>query len=458
MSLPTWTTEQLFSLAHDHTLVGAAETVADPLKWSRLACYEGGIWGEFGSRDNAPQHTHVLLPSLALSCDCPSRKFPCRHALGLALLYKRTPGLFPSGSPPSWLPTRTGLPTETAVLIDRHITNEQLPKVQAASNAYSLWLQDLIHSGLAGLPKKPLRYWQTMAQRLAENGLLKLAAELRQMPAATKIPRPAQTPARAQAGLIQTLSTSKETSGSDPDWPTLLLQQLGRHYLITQGFARYERLSPAAQADLRYAAGWFAAADDPWAESVHDEWVIAGTYLELRQDENIQHDWLWGQESNRFVLCTRTFPRHDPGFQPFYVGATVDATLNIYPGAWPFRVELETLHEFSSSSKSVPPTTSLKEAQQGFSRALSANPWLDVYPLALGRMDVLRDGQSWLLRDADGYRWPLPENFLYGWHLATFPMQEGLQIFGEWNGRFFTPLSFMESGRWLPMHILRGVK
>ena len=459
MSLTTWTTEQLFSLAHDHAMIGAAETTADPLKWVRLGRHSRGFWGEFSNRDNAPQQTAVTLPNNALSCDCPSRKYPCRHVLGLALLFQRSPHLFLIIDPPAWLKSEAGQTANHPDLAQQRKTyQQQLLKGLDASNAYALWLHDLIHSGLASLPQKPLNYWSNMAQRLAENGLYKLAAELRQLPALSKISQPKNVPAHTKAAQNKTPLIPKETSSIHDDWPTRVLQELSRHYLITQGFARYDQLDYNVQADLRYAAGWFANPDDPPQERLHEQWLVTGSRLELRQNENIHHTWLWGMESARFIQFARPFPRQEPAFQPLIVGTTGLATFDLLPSAWPFRVQVHKLHDFSSLGTPIPAATSLRAAQKGFSRALRANPWLDIFPLTLAQISVRREEGRWFLQDLEGYRWPLPNNFLYGWHLSALPAQDGAQLFGEWNGRFFTPLSFIEDSIWLPLHILQGIK
>jgi len=38
----------------------------------------------------------------AYQCSCPSRKFPCKHALGLFLLWAGTDGTVPRGQAPDW--------------------------------------------------------------------------------------------------------------------------------------------------------------------------------------------------------------------------------------------------------------------------------------------------------------------------------------------------------------------
>lgn len=459
MNLSTWTTEQLLSLASDQAMVSAGQSAADPGKWTRFGRTPQGIWGEFTNRDKPPQQTFVSLPNLAPTCSCFSRKFPCRHVLGLTLLYKETPQNFNASAQPTWLPLPGNqdqeTPDEKAL---RPKYNKQLEKAQAILEAYALWLQDLIHSGLASLPKQPPSFWSSMAQRLRENGLYTLSQELRQLPAAVKMPKARTLSPLAKMNQSSRPRIKKKKNDNHADWPLPTLQKLGRHYLITQGFANYQQLSPAMQADLRFAAGWFSNPDDPPAQTLRDQWLVVGGSYQGLQKKILQQSWLWGHQCQRFLLLTRTFPRKDPQFQPFIIGGTADATLHVLPGAWPFRAQLAQLHTFQKQAFHVAVQTSLQAAQSAFGAALGANPWLDKFPLALGKMEARRLDNRWYLCDGEGCGWPLPAEFAYGWHLAAMQRNEEMALFGEWNGRFFTPLSFFEDAAPLPIHLLSGVK
>jgi hypothetical protein len=463
MSLTTWTNEQILSLAYDHLIVGAAETLVDPKKWGVLGCDKWGIWGEFSNKDKPSFHTLATRPNLALSCNCPSHKYPCRHGLGLALLASRFPANFQQAAPPEWVlalreKSASDTPITAAGVQQRAGFQRDLSKAQAGLDAYALWLRDMVHTGLAELPKKPAKYWVTMANRLAENGLFKLAHEVRQLPAVTKLPNQRSISPALQKNNNPAKLRNPEKGPEASDWPTLFLQRIGRHYLIAQGFSRYETLNADTRADLRYAAGWFPDPADDWPETMRDNWLVVGGRQDLRKQATIHHTWLWAEESARFAMLSRPFPRDDVQFQPFFLGATADATMAFHPGAYRFRVNLESLHEFSQRSAVVPPTNSLKVAMASYSHALSANPWLDTFPLVLGKMAVVRIADRWFLRDEEGCRWPLPAGYLYGWHLAALLPLKGALLFGEWNGQAFTPLSIRDNSRWLPMNMLRGIK
>src|SRR2546425_12802441 len=59
----------------------------------------------FRSSGAHPYQTKIDLSEPAFQCTCPSRKFPCKHALGLFLLLDSQPGAFTHDSPPEWVST-----------------------------------------------------------------------------------------------------------------------------------------------------------------------------------------------------------------------------------------------------------------------------------------------------------------------------------------------------------------
>ena len=45
----------------------------------------------------------MTISEPAFRCSCPSRKFPCKHGLGLLLLLADQPALFKQQEPPAWV-------------------------------------------------------------------------------------------------------------------------------------------------------------------------------------------------------------------------------------------------------------------------------------------------------------------------------------------------------------------
>ena len=72
-------------LATDQSSLKAAAGLAKPAKWSGVGASHDGalVWGECAGSGANPYRVMADLRDLGNKCTCPSRKFPCKHVLGL---------------------------------------------------------------------------------------------------------------------------------------------------------------------------------------------------------------------------------------------------------------------------------------------------------------------------------------------------------------------------------------
>ena len=106
-----WTADQVLSLASDASSQIAARGVSTPAHWSGTGTYKSLVWGRCRGSGSTPYQTVVDLGDPAFRCTCPSRKSPCKHALGLLLLWAA--GGVPAGAEPAdfaavWAESREG--------------------------------------------------------------------------------------------------------------------------------------------------------------------------------------------------------------------------------------------------------------------------------------------------------------------------------------------------------------
>jgi len=88
------TAEQITNLAPDATSVKAGRALATNSKWLSRCVHEKALWGDCQGSGKTPYRTIVDLGNIAFKCSCPSRKFPCKHGLGLLFLYADNPSVF----------------------------------------------------------------------------------------------------------------------------------------------------------------------------------------------------------------------------------------------------------------------------------------------------------------------------------------------------------------------------
>ena len=110
----------MLALAPDVPSQRAAQKLASPGSWPLTGARAGAeagesgagagpgmpaaVWGECRGSAAVPYRTAVDLAGPAYQCSCPSRKFPCKHALALLLLWADGVVAADAG-PPDWAAT-----------------------------------------------------------------------------------------------------------------------------------------------------------------------------------------------------------------------------------------------------------------------------------------------------------------------------------------------------------------
>lgn len=98
-----WTLTQMLALAPDSAGAKAGQALATQRHWTSLGQSPQAIWGLFQGSGKEPYQTQVDLGGPAFRCTCPSRKQPCKHGLGLLLLFASEPEGMPASPPPEWV-------------------------------------------------------------------------------------------------------------------------------------------------------------------------------------------------------------------------------------------------------------------------------------------------------------------------------------------------------------------
>jgi SWIM zinc finger len=435
-----WTIDQVIALASDASSAKNGQTLSSLNKWSGLGRQEQAIWGECQGSGKDPYRTQIDLSEPAFKCSCPSRKFPCKHGLGLFLLFAKQESTFAVAEPPAlvqeWLEKRSQpkpAKTETtkpdpAAQAKRQ--QKRAEKVQAGLIELDLWLQDLIHQGLAQLPSKPYGFWDQVAARMVDAQAPGLARRLRSM-----------------AGIA---------NSGQPNWAAVLLAELGKLHLLIQGYQRQDSLSAGLQAEVRSQVGWtlsqeelLGMADQTLIQK--DDWVVLGKRIETDDLANlkIQRVWLWGLQQQNFALLLSFAPRHQSLDTSWLPGAVVPAELCFFPSSTPLRAIARDRGE-SQPAQAVGDAL-LSQAIHRYGQALSQNPWLELYPLLLNQVIPRQSGQEWLIVDPEEVAVPLQVEPQVAWQICALSGGHPITVAGEWNGQALRPLSVWVGDRCWPI-------
>lgn len=154
------------SLSPDAASTAAGRKLANVRDWKSPGQSERAFWGE--CQGSALYQTRVDRSDYSAKCSCPSRKFPCKHALGLLFLAAANPAALVVASEPQWvgewLAQRQAKGQQKAEAVASDATKKPLDeKAQAKRNEARLksissgiavtekWLHDLAQQGLANI-------------------------------------------------------------------------------------------------------------------------------------------------------------------------------------------------------------------------------------------------------------------------------------------------------------------
>jgi len=438
---PSWTTEQILALAPDAGSQKSGRELASLRKWGNLGKSEEALWGECQGSGKTPYQTQIELAEPAFRCTCPSRKFPCKHGLGLFLLLDSNPAAFTQAEPPAWvtewLESRSKRAEQQEKKKEEAAAKPVDPEKQAKTaakreaavtaglNELELWMRDLVRGGLAAAQTQPATFWDTPARRMRD----------------------------AKAGgmdrLVRLLAPIPHTG---PGWQERLLERLSRIHLLTEGYKRLESLPEPTQADIRQTIGFWKKTEEVLAEEgLRDQWLVLGRYVEEPLDSSslvrAQRTWLWGLGSGRPALIWDFAAPGQVLDRSLTLGALLDAELVYYPGADPLRALVKQRFDTAPAPTGAWGYASVLEGTEAYARALGSNPWLEQFPMPLQAVTPLRDGEGWAVQDREGYVLPLVPRFDRGWHLLAHSGGRPLALFGEWNGDHLLPLSVWAEGR-----------
>ena len=436
-----WTADQVLALAPDAASRKAGSKLGAAGPWSAAGSSdEGTVWGQCKGSGSKPYQTVIDIADAAgpaYKCSCPSRKFPCKHALGLLLLWAGEDGAVPVGEAPDWADqwlagrrkraedkrsASDGSSASAAPEAARRRTERRAERITAGATELEQRLSDLMREGLAAAERAGYGLWEETAARMVDAQAPGLAARVREL------------------GAIPS---------SGPGWPVRLLEESALLHLLDQGWLRRAELPEGLAATVRSRVGLAGSPDGP---PLRDTWLVLAQYDSSDSRLTTRRIWLYGAESGRIRLLLSYGAAGRAPELMLPVGLALEAELTTYPGAGQLRAALGEQFAPPVPSDIRPRGVTPSQAAARYGEALHDDPWLDSYPMTLERViptpmqDPDDDNSSiWQLADVDGdLALPLTQAFVARpglWRLAALSGGAPVTVFGECGHRGFTPLT-----------------
>ncbi|MFJ4696759.1 MULTISPECIES: SWIM zinc finger family protein [unclassified Streptomyces] len=429
-----WTAEQVLSLAPDAPSRKAGSKLGTAGPWSGTGTTEEGVvWGLCKGSGSKPYQALADVAGPAYACSCPSRKFPCKHVLGLLLLWSAGPGAVPAGEPPEWAgqwlekrraraeKSAGGAGAGSAEKADpeaaRKRAERRAERVTAGARELEQRLADLLRGGLASAERAGYGMWEETAARMVDAQAKGLATRVREL------------------GAIP---------GSGPGWPVRLLEESALLHLLVRGWTQRESLPAPLAATVARRLGLPETAPPP--EGERDVWLVLGQYDTQEGSLTTRRIWLHGTRTGRTALLLSYGAAGAAPEVSLPVGLGLDAELRFHPAR-----PRATLGERFGPVVPVagrPRGLPLAEAAERYGALLAEDPWLDSWPVTLDGVIPVRGPDGWQLAEpSTGTALPLPRSFTSTsglWRLLATSGGRPLRVFGECGHRGFQPLAAWE--------------
>lgn len=447
------TEDQVSQLAPDASSLKAGKELANERKWLNYQSNERVLWGEVQGSGKDPYRTQIDLQNTAFKCSCPSRKFPCKHGLGLLFLVARRNGEIPQlTTEPNWVSEWINKRSEKAeAKIQSPVSeeqdtektdkqakdkekrqNERLLKVEAGIAELDLWLRDMVKGGLLALPEKSPSYFEKMAARMVD------------------------AQATGFASLIKEFTKINYYAGDA--WQPKALEVAAKIHLQIEAFKHLERLPPLVQEEVKSRVGWNVQQkellENKEAETIDDEWIVIGRKTTQEDDITVQRNWLYGCQSKRFALVLHFAYRTAAIETPLVPANTSKARLVFYPSHAPYRALLK--HHMESKSyvpQLLEGANDWDEAQIQLAQVIAQNPWADDIPQLIDHLSITKHNNTWYLQDHKQQVVPISSNFEQHqvWKLLALTAGQPASIFLLRQSNAVVPLGIIQNYSYQPL-------
>jgi len=455
-----WSADSVLDLAPDESSRRSGASLGRPAPWRGAGVAGDLLWGLCAGSGKNPYQVVVDLSGPAFKCSCPSRKFPCKHALGLLLNWVN--GALPQESAPAdfaagWLAERRARAEKAEKSVvgtdpgdsgssagPGPVKDEAAAARRAGQRAQRVanglaelrsWLRDQVLVGLSATPTAPAArgHADEIAARMID----------------------AQAP--GVAGVLRGLS---EIPASGEGWPGRLLAQYAQLHLLARAHQQIAALPPELAATVRSRIGYPTARADVLAQpAVTDHWTVLGVRDLLDGTVPGRRIWLRGRDTGRWaMLLTFAAPGgggfgsgggwQDPDTARLRPGTELHASLHYYPGRPALRAAAGERHAQQARARRPVPGGDIDALLASYAAGLEQDPWLTVWPALLTVTPVPPgpQGGRWHLVDRTGAALPLAEAEAL-WTLLAVSGGHPVTVAGEWHPDGLLPLTVWHDDR-----------
>lgn len=303
------------------------------------------------------------------------------------------------------------------------MTNKEkrLEQMAKGMEELGLWLEDMIRQGLGQLEGQGAQSLDRFAARMVDAKLGSIGRRIRNW-----------------KNLLE-----------QPAWEGPLLAEMGELFLLVRAFRQAEALPEELLSDLLQYAGLSVRKEELLAGPLMEgQWAVIGIAAGDEENLRFRRTWLQRQEDGSFALLLDFSFGGQPFERNWKLGRLYAGTLAFYPSAYPQRAAAAELNRTDAEGLPFTGYLSLDGLSKQYAAALQVQPWLQRFPALLENVRPLKnDKEDWLLLDENLQSIAIGAEGPTGWTLLSVSGARPIDVFGEWNGATFQPLSCLSAGR-----------
>jgi hypothetical protein len=420
--------DQIRQLSPDESSTKAGLQLATPAKWVNAHKHEKALWGACQGSGKEPYSTMIDLQSIAFKCNCPSRKFPCKHGVGLLFLSLKYPNHFKAETEldsivSDWLNKRDQKTQTAAAKPDKPIdekaqqkrAEQRVQKVNAGVKELEVWMKDLVRTGIQQIPNNIYSFAANIKARMVD----------------------------AQAtGLVGKLKDIEAIDFYKSGWEEKFISKLSKIYLLIKAYENTS-LSEQWQSEIKQLIGWNTPKEEVLnTKPFNDNWLIAG--IEKTQVDQLLTEkiWLYGIHSKQFACQMNFYANNQLPQQLFIPGSIIKGDVHFYPAIFPIRCILNQYVTESNLPDIFNESGAIEAMLNTQADRLTLNPFIEQSPFVLTQVYVHFYNHGFLLKDKNHSVFNLKIMPEKAWTIIAFSQGAPINVFGYIQDDAFIIVSF----------------
>jgi hypothetical protein len=428
-----WTVDRVLQLAPDASSAKAGQGLSGARQWASSGHDANAVWGECQGSGAKPYQVRVDLSEPAFKCSCPSRKFPCKHAIGLMLMYAAS-GVAAATQPAwveEWLAERStraqknkekadAPPKPVDAEAQRRRKENRLDRVGEGLSALKLWLADLVRGGLASMPTRGYAFFDEQARRLID----------------------AQAP-----GAARRVEALAGTASSGAGWQRAFVEQIGLLHLLVRGFENRASLGQPTQDLILSTLGIPKPQEEVLLSTpIADRWAVIAQEVVVEGRLRVQHNWLVGERGGERAHVLSFAFASQPFDATLVPGFSFEAQVCRYPGE-PLRALVKQKDAIAPLSQ-LPHSVAVEGLLDLYATHRSLNPWIEGLAVGLASVIPVRTPAGWAWLDPTGRSIAMHADDATAWRLAAISGGDAIDAVVLYDGRRARPLATMSAGQY----------